>query len=293
MKCGCSLFFRLAYNHLLQNLMGPKRNYSSDVAKFRKIFDQSQRVVALTGAGISAESGVPTFRGDGGLWRQHQATDLANPEAFERDPSLVWQFYEYRRQLVATKSPNNAHLTLAKLQKKVHPTELVRQEKYLYIVTQNVDELHSRAGSRAVIELHGSMFKTRCTGCKKVKENYNNPITPALANITEFDEKKIPRDQLPHCELCNQLLRPHVVWFNESLNPRDFEFVVELINECDLLLVIGTSSLVHPANMFAPNVARRGGTVAEFNLEPTTKLKKSFFFPGPCGESLPKIFPDA
>ena len=182
---------------------------------------------------------------------------------------------------------------MAKLQKKVHPTELVRQEKYLYIVTQNVDELHSRAGSRAVIELHGSMFKTRCTGCKKVKENYNNPITPALANITEFDEKKIPQDQLPHCELCNQLLRPHVVWFNESLNPRDFEFVVELINECDLLLVIGTSSLVHPANMFAPNVARRGGTVAEFNLEPTTKLKKSFFFPGPCGESLPKIFPDA
>lgn len=90
--------------------MGPKKNYSSDVAKFRKIFDQSQRVVALTGAGISAESGVPTFRGDGGLWRQHQATDLANPETFERDPSLVWQFYEYRRQLVATKSPNNAHL---------------------------------------------------------------------------------------------------------------------------------------------------------------------------------------
>ncbi|XP_017481369.1 PREDICTED: NAD-dependent protein deacylase sirtuin-5, mitochondrial-like [Rhagoletis zephyria] len=264
---------------------------SSDFTKFRELFENSKRIVALTGAGVSAECGVPTFRGPGGFWRAYQATSLATPQAFAADPSLVWQFYEYRRQLVATKLPNNAHKTLAYIERQFEGSD-----RKLSIVTQNVDELHRRAGSKNVLEIHGRLFQIRCTKCHTVEDNTDNPIVPALANVSPIDNdetknKKIKIEDLPHCKVpsCKALQRPHIVWFNESLDPQVLEEADRLLSECDMLLVIGTSSIVYPAAMFAPQVAARGVTVAEFNLEPTSASRTNgYFFEGPCGQTLPR-----
>lgn len=191
---------------------------SSDLTAFRAVFEKSRNIVALTGAGISAESGVPTFRGSGGLWRTYKAQELATPEAFASNPSLVWEFYSYRRELVLTKQPNEAHKVLAETEKR-----LANEGRKLVVITQNIDELHRRAGSDNVIELHGTLFKTQCTKCGDIAENRNSPIVPALKgkgdpNPAEMDSK-IPIRDLPHCNKCNGLLRPYVVWFGEPLDP--------------------------------------------------------------------------
>ena len=158
------------------------------------------------------------------------------------------------------------------------------------MITQNVDELHRVAGSENLIELHGTLYKTRCTRCEKISPNRENPIVEALSNITEVEKnRKIELDALPKCQDCSGLLRPHIVWFNESLSDDDMSRAHDVMDECDLVLVIGTSSVVYPAAMFAPAASSRGVPIAEFNLEPTLASKtQGFFFQGPCGQTLPK-----
>ncbi len=175
-----------------------------------------RRVVAFTGAGVSADSGIPTFRGPHGLWRDFRAEDLATPEAFERDPQLVWEWYEWRRDLIRKAEPNAAHKAIAELE-------------HAIVVTQNVDGIHVRAGSRDVVELHGNIFRVRCTRERKTMR------------------REEPFDALPpRCD-CGALLRPDVVWFGEPLAEDDLAHASAAIMGADLLLVVGTSGIVYPA----------------------------------------------
>uniref|UniRef100_A0ABI7Y3E1 NAD-dependent protein deacylase sirtuin-5, mitochondrial n=1 Tax=Felis catus TaxID=9685 RepID=A0ABI7Y3E1_FELCA len=245
---------------------------SSSMADFRKFFAKAKHIVIISGAGVSAESGVPTFRGAGGYWRTWQAQDLATPQAFARNPSLVWEFYHYRREVMLSKEPNPGHLAIAECE-----ARLRGQGRRLVVITQNIDELHRKAGTKNLLEIHGSLFKTRCTSCGVVAENYKSPICPALLG--------------KGCEEagCEGLLRPHVVWFGENLDPAILEEVDRELTLCDLCLVVGTSSVVYPAAMFAPQVSARGVPVAEFNMETTPATNRfRFHFQGPCGTTLPE-----
>lgn len=208
-------------------------------------------VVALTGAGVSAESGVPTFRGPGGLWRTYRPEDLATAEAFARDPRLVWDWYAERRDKVAACRPNRAHEALAVLESRV-PDFL--------LVTQNVDGLHAAAGSSLVFELHGSLWRTRCTGCGVRRE-----------------DRRVPLPELPpRCleRSCAALLRPDVVWFGEPLLEEAVTAALAAARRAELVLVVGTSSIVYPAAAL-PQIARSAGAfVVEVNPEetPLTRL---------------------
>ena len=200
-------------------------------------------VVVLTGAGISADSGVPTFRGADGLWRNFRAEDLATPEAFERDPRLVWEWYNWRRELIATKQPNEAHYALVQLEART---------KNFHLITQNVDGLHRLAGSQHLHELHGNIWKVRCTSCGLVTEN-----------------RDVPLSLRPHCRACSALLRPHVVWFGESLDQQTLAESVRAVESCEVMMVVGTSGLVYPAAMLMPSAQAAGAFVIEINLAPT------------------------
>ncbi|XP_066289096.1 NAD-dependent protein deacylase sirtuin-5, mitochondrial-like isoform X1 [Branchiostoma lanceolatum] len=263
---------------------------SSDLAAFREHLAAARNIVVLSGAGISAESGVPTFRGAGGFWRRWQAQDLATPEAFRANPSLVWEFYHYRREVMLTKLPNAGHMAIAECEER-----LAKQGRSLVVITQNIDELHKRAGSKNIIELHGCLFRTRCTRCGHVEENRKSPIVLSLAGKgapdPEAQDARIPEEDLPRCGHggCGGLLRPHVVWFGESLDPDVLTRTDQELDKCDLCLVVGTSSVVYPAAMYAPMLASRGIPVAEFNIEETPATQQlGFHFQGPSGEWLPK-----
>ncbi|CAB3257840.1 unnamed protein product [Arctia plantaginis] len=266
---------------------------SSDMMKFKEALKSAKQVVILSGAGISAESGIPTFRGAGGLWRKYQASSLATPGAFRSSPSLVWEFYHYRREVAAKAHPNAGHMAIAQYEAKYG------SEKSISVITQNVDGLHARAGTKNLIELHGNLYKTRCTKCKEVLVNDDSPICEALAgrgapdiNVVGSD---IPEKSLPHCQKqgCGGLLRPHIVWFGENLESNVLEKAGEAMSSCDICLVVGTSSVVYPAAMFAPQAAARGAIVAEFNIEPTPATHEfHYYFEGPCGTTLPLALGD-
>ena len=204
----------------------------------------ARSIAVLTGAGISADSGVPTFRGVDGLWRTYRAEDLATPEAFERDPRIVWEWYNWRRELIATKSPNPAHVALAELEQ--------RANLRMWLITQNVDGLHRAAGSRRLSEIHGNIWLVRCTDCGVVAE-----------------DRRVPIPILPTCDSCGAVLRPHIVWFGESLDPVELRHCDEALRSCDLLLVIGTSGVVYPAAGFASVAKQAGAIVVEINLDET------------------------
>ncbi|KAG7513771.1 hypothetical protein JOB18_016217 [Solea senegalensis] len=262
---------------------------SSDLAAFREIFSKAKNIAIITGAGVSAESGVPTFRGAGGYWRKWQAQELATPEAFSRNPSRVWEFYHYRREVMITKNPNQAHLAIAGCEER-----LAKQGRKVTVITQNIDELHRGAGSKNVLELHGSLFKTRCMSCGHEAANHRRPICAALAGkgapSPDTHDAEIPVEQLPRCEQtgCRGLLRPAVVWFGETLDSDILTSAEQVLDSCDLCLVVGTSSVVYPAAMFAPQVAARRVPVAEFNMEHTpATMNFKFHFHGPCGTTLP------
>ena len=204
---------------------------------------RAKSVTVLTGAGISADSGVPTFRGTEGLWKNFRPEELASPDAFERDPKLVWEWYNWRRKLLSTKSPNPGHEALVELEKQV---------EQFWLITQNVDGLHAIAGSQKLSEIHGNIWKVRCTECGVVEDNRDVPI-----------------DILPKCQKCFGLLRPHIVWFGESLNPEDLEHSYQALRSCEILLIIGTSGVVYPAASFGPVAKDHGAFVAELNLDPT------------------------
>ncbi len=218
-------------------------NQHMSISDIRDKISQARSVTVLTGAGISADSGVPTFRGADGLWKNFRPEELASPDAFERDPKLVWEWYNWRRELISTKKPNEAHKTLAILESKIED---------FWIITQNVDGLHRAAGSTNLSEIHGNIWKVRCTNCRTVTSNHEVPI-----------------DILPSCTDCQGLLRPHIVWFGESLAQEDLDASFRALRNCDMLLIIGTSGVVYPAASFAPIAKEHGAFVVELNLDPT------------------------
>ncbi len=202
------------------------------------------KIRVLTGAGISAESGIPTFRGKDGLWNKYDPMELATPEAFKRDPKLVWEWYDWRRQLIAKAQPNEGHKVLVEMEKNFPD---------FWLITQNVDGLHQRAGSKKVIELHGNIWKLRCVSCGKEDPDYRAPLP------------EIP----PECESCGGLLRPGVVWFGESLPMDALQRAYELSEDAEVFIVVGTSAQVYPAAEL-PFVAKRGGAkLIEVNPEET------------------------
>ena len=215
----------------------------SDLGILREKLAAARSLTVLTGAGISADSGVPTFRGADGLWRNFRAEELATPEAFDRDPRLVWEWYNWRRELLATKTPNPAHDAVVELERRPHN---------FWLITQNVDGLHRAAGSQRLSEIHGNIWMVRCTACGRVEDN-----------------REVPIPILPACPSCAGLLRPHIVWFGESLFPEDLRRCAEALRTCDVLLVIGTSGLVYPAAGFASLAKQSGAFVAEINVETT------------------------
>lgn len=223
-------------------------------------------MAVLTGAGVSAESGVPTFRdAQTGLWAQYRPEDLATPRAFERNPRLVWEWYAWRRNLVAGAKPNPAHTTLAKMQ--------TRFSQY-HLITQNVDGLHQRAGSRDVIELHGNIARTKC-------------FDEGTVVATWPDTGDVP----PRCPHCGGLLRPDVVWFEESLPQAEMERALRAARTCDLFLSIGTSTVVYPAASLPFEALHTGATVVEINPEPTPFTDDAHFvLPGAAGEVLPELW---
>lgn len=216
---------------------------TSDIGIVRNKVAAAESLVILTGAGISADSGVPTFRGADGLWRNFRAEDLATPEAFERDPRLVWEWYNWRRELIATKRPNPAHDAVV---------EIERRRSQFWLITQNVDGLHRAAGSEKISEIHGNIWKVRCTTCGAIEDNHDVPIAI-----------------LPSCGHCRGLLRPHIVWFGEALSTADLARCAAALQSCDVLLVIGTSGVVYPAAGFASVAKEAGAFVAEINPDPT------------------------
>jgi len=251
----------------------------------------AQRIVVFSGAGMSAESGVPTFRGSGGLWKQFRPEELATPGAFARDPRLVWEWYDGRRRLILECAPNPGHRAIAEAQVRGSRAGDVARVR---VVTQNVDGLHARALEDAgasdagaseasalmPIELHGSLFRIRCSACP-----YTEPNTHPLDTSTE--------DVLPRCPECAALLRPGVVWFGEMLDAAVLSSAHEIAHDCDLCVVVGTSALVEPAASIPRVTQASGGGVIEVNVEPsalTASADVALF--GPAGQVLPLLFAD-
>lgn len=226
---------------------------------------QAEQLCVLTGAGISAESGVPTFReAQSGLWARFDPLELATPEAFERDPDLVWRWYRWRRELVAGVQPNAGHFALV---------ELARRVPRLTLVTQNVDGLHQRAGSDTVIEFHGNLFVNRCRskGC----------LQPADAPETAG---------LPRCSDCGGLLSPGVVWFGEAIPEADLEKSFDAASTCEVFLSIGTSSLVYPAAGLIDTAREADAVTVEINPNPTERsAEHDFALAAKSGEMLPLL----
>lgn len=225
----------------------------------------AKRVAVLTGAGVSAESGVPTFRdAQTGLWEKYKPEDLATPRAFKRNPRLVWEWYAWRRQLVAAAKPNPAHLALAEMEK-LFP--------HFDLITQNVDGLHQLAGNRNVIELHGNITRTKCFTENTVVSSWEN--TGAVP---------------PKCPRCGGLLRPDVVWFEEPLPEVEMQQAIDASDTCDVFLSVGTSTVVYPAASLPPRALRSGATVVEINPQPTPFTDQAtYVLPGAAGEILPRL----
>ena len=222
-------------------------------------------ITVLTGAGTSAESGVPTFRdAQTGLWAQYDPQELATVAAFQRQPRLVWEWYEWRRGLVAQARPNPGHLALVELEHLV---------PHFTLITQNVDGLHQQAGSHHVIELHGNIRRSKCFAEDTVVESW-----PETADIP------------PHCPRCGSLLRPDVVWFGESLPQMALYTAVQAARQCQVFLTIGTSGLVQPAASLPLTAKQAGATVIEINPHPTPLTPyMTFTLPGPSGKLLPRL----
>jgi len=223
------------------------------------------RVAVLTGAGISAESGLATFRGSGGLWEGHTIEDVATPRAFQRDPNLVWRFYNLRRANLAAVTPNAGHVALVELE--------TRLGENFTLVTQNVDGLHQAAGSKNVLEVHGALRRVRCTRCTRVSDRGTEPLA-----------------ELPRCEKCDGLLRPDVVWFEEALPEDIWKRSVDAVQRCDCFLVVGTSAVVYPAAGLIDVARMEGASVIEANLEPSAaSARVDVLLLGPSGTSLPEL----
>ena len=201
-------------------------------------------VAALTGAGISAESGVPTFRGEDGLWKKYRPEELANFNAFTRNPELVWEWYNYRKRLIKNVKPNPGHYALVKFEEHFPDFSLI---------TQNVDNLHRLAGSKNIYELHGNIMRNRCVDCSRYFED---------------KELNLDKNKVPRCS-CGGLIRPDVVWFGESLPEKELYSSIDAATQSEVFFSIGTSALVHPAASLPLEAKHTGSYVVEINFEPT------------------------
>jgi NAD-dependent deacetylase len=229
----------------------------------------AKSVCVLTGAGISAESGVPTFRGEEGIWKKFKPEELANFDAFIRNPELVWEWYAYRRKLIHEVKPNPAHYGLVALERHV---------KEFTLVTQNVDNLHRRAGSKNVVELHGNIERSYCILCR------------ALAQEPELEAQT----SVPRCMKCGGLVRPDVVWFGEMLPLEVFSKADTAARQCDIFFSIGTSAVVYPAASLPYTALDEGAFVVELNLEPTDLSSRAHeVLIGKAGEILPDLLSQA
>ncbi len=230
------------------------------VAKLR----QARSVTVLTGAGVSAESGIPTFRDAmTGIWARFRPEELATPQAFAADPRRVWEWYAWRRGLVAGAMPNPGHYALAQLQDRLE----------LRLITQNVDGLHQLAGSRTVVELHGNIARTKCSREHRVVADW--PQTDAVP---------------PPCPHCGAHLRPDVVWFNESLPEQALHDAIQAARTCELFFSVGTSALVQPAASLIYEAMRQGATTVEINpVETPQSGQVDFALSGPSGQILPAL----
>jgi len=236
--------------------------FSSDLVGFlRKI----SKLTVLTGAGASQESGLRTFRdSQTGLWAQYKPEELASPQAFERNPKLIWDWYAWRREAIKGVRPNAGHYALAELEKRIPQFTLI---------TQNVDGLHRMAGNQNVLELHGNIQRVRCSKCYTFTETWDDDT-----------------DSVPRCAECGGLLRPDVVWFGESLPRAQLEAAVEATRTCDVFFSIGTSGVVQPAASLAFAAHNRGAIVVEINAEVTPLTPKAdFVLQGKLGEILPEL----
>ncbi|KAH9902505.1 DHS-like NAD/FAD-binding domain-containing protein [Cubamyces lactineus] len=293
---------------------------------FRDALRSSKHIVVIAGAGLSAASGIPTYHDGGGLWRTLDATALASPEAFRENPSLVWQFYHYRRNKALEAKPNAAHGVVAKMSVPQCLKKVAPNAQSFHLITQNIDRLSADAlqavirsltseqpssGQAAktkltvykdsILEMHGRLFDVQCTQCDHRVEDRSTPLTPALgaadAALDTYQDAgtktvSIPEEQLPRCEKCGALARPGVVWFNER--PLYLDEINNIMYKADMCLVIGTSSQVRPASTYAYRVRRRGGKVALFNMDPSEKdiAGADFVFKGPCEVLLPAVLPE-
>jgi NAD-dependent deacetylase len=242
------------------------QDLTQHIAHAARILSKAKRVAALTGAGISAESGLATFRGAGGLWEGQRVEDVATPRAFRRDPALVWRFYNMRRANLAIVRPNPGHHALVDLEQRLGPGAFT-------LITQNVDGLHRAAGSRNVLEIHGALSRVRCSGCDAVEDRG----TEALAD-------------LPRCAGCNALLRPDVVWFEEMLPQDLWRQAEDAAQSCDCFLVIGTSAIVYPAAGLVESARVNGAAIVEVNLTATPASSQAdLLLLGPSGTVLPAL----
>ncbi|MCB9849613.1 MAG: NAD-dependent deacylase [Phycisphaerales bacterium] len=261
-------------------------NLAQQIERLAGRIAAARAIAVMTGAGVSAESGVATFRDAGGLWEGHRPEDVATPQAFARDPEMVWRFYLARRRGLCNVKPNAAHHALVAIEQRC---------PQFCLITQNVDGLHHVAGSRNIIALHGDIWIDRCTKCGHERRaeaatqseprpsgsgqnkseprqsgSGKQPIPQSTSTTSQEDTNATTHaEEMPSCKVCGALARPGVVWFGEMLPPGAIEHAAEAASTCELMLVIGTSSVVQPAASLAHIAKRAGATVIEINLEPT------------------------
>jgi len=234
------------------------------LTELARLLAETERLVVLTGAGISVESGIPTFRGPQGLWRTFRPEELATPQAFHRDPKLVWEWYDWRRGKIAQARPNPGHEALVRFEARIPD---------FILLTQNVDGLHRLAGSRRLLEIHGNIWEVRCLDCGRVQE-----------------DRRVPLPIPPRCESCGGLLRPNVVWFGEPLNPDILRRAEAALAQSQVVLVVGTSAVVQPAASMALWARQSGAQIAEINPDATPLTSHcEFALTGAAGEILPQL----
>lgn len=222
------------------------------------------KVFILTGSGVSAESGIPTFRGSGGLWRNYRIEEVASPHAWARDPALVWDFYSMRRSVAAAARPNAAHFALADLERKLADR--------LFLCTQNVDNLHEQGGSRRVVHMHGELFKSRCDTCRR----------PPFPDDARYEAPA----EIPRCQ-CGGRIRPHICWFGEV--PYELDRIFAALDRCTVFAAVGTSGVVEPAASFVAQVCGRARTYYIGPEEPANASEFDQCFRAEAGKILPAL----
>ncbi|MCB1158203.1 MAG: NAD-dependent deacylase [Leptospiraceae bacterium] len=236
--------------------------------KMIEVLKSAQRVAVLTGAGISSESGIPTFRGKGGYWKNYKAEELATPEAFNRDPALVWSWYGMRREVCHKAQPNPAHYILARMEE-YYPNFL--------LITQNVDGLHRRAGNAKIVEIHGNIFHAKCKICDWKDEFLEIPL----------------KKEIPNCPVCASIIRPDIVWFGETYDDQKLIQSQSFLAKADCILVIGTSALISVPVRLAMFSIAQGAYSIELNPDSTSLSDRvDVSIRGKAGEILPEIWKD-